>query len=322
MVGREAHVPVMLREMLEAIAPRDDGCYVDGTFGGGGYTRALLEACDGVVYAFDRDPAAIAAGEELAAAHKRRLTLILDRFSHMEDALAARGVDAVDGVALDIGVSSMQLDDAARGFSFTRDGPLDMRMSASGPTAADLVNSLSEDDLADIIRTYGEERSARRIARAIVKARAHKPIARTLELSEIIVAATGSKGASRIHPATRTFQALRIYLNDELGELERGLSAAERVLRPSGRLVVVAFHSLEDRIVKRFLAERSGKAGAVSRHQPETRGRAPSFRLPPAGARKPQADEIAANPRARSARLRAGERTTAPAWPAAEGTAR
>ncbi len=304
-----AHTPVMLEEVMAALAPRDDAIYVDGTFGGGGYTRTLLTRAKCKVVAIDRDPAAIARGAALAEEFDGRLTLIEGAFSEM-DRLA--GV-AVDGVALDLGVSSFQLNDPERGFSFGSDGPLDMRMSASGSTAADTVNTLSEQDLADIIWRYGEEKKSRSIARAIVGAR---PVLTTRALAEIVERAAGP-GAKRyaIHPATRTFQALRIYVNDELGELERGLEAAERSLRPSGRLAVVSFHSLEDRIVKRFLSERSGRDPQGSRHQPQHAApRAPTFHLSKIASQAPSEGEIHENPRARSARLRAAERTTAPAW--------
>ncbi len=313
--GRSSHLPVMLQEVLDVISPRDSGCYVDGTFGGGSYTRAFLDSSQCRVFAFDRDPSALAADPSLAQRYQDRLVLEQACFSQMDLVLAHHGVSEVDGVALDIGVSSLQLNTADRGFSFVLDGPLDMRMSQSGTTAADLVNSASEDKLAAIIKSYGEERRARRIAKAIVKARDSGPITRTVELAEIIERVTGAKGRARIHPATRTFQAIRIYLNNELEELARGLSAAERLLKPAGRLVVVAFHSLEDRIVKRFLAERFGKASATSRHQPEIKGEAPSFRSLFTKAKTARAEEVTANPRARSARLRAGERTDAAPWP-------
>jgi len=303
------HTPVMLEEVMAALAPRDDAIYVDGTFGGGGYTRALLTRAKCKVVAIDRDPAAIARGTALAEEFDGRLTLIEGAFSEM-DRLA--GV-AVDGVALDLGVSSFQLNDPERGFSFGSDGPLDMRMSASGSSAADTVNTLSEQALADIIWRYGEEKKSRSIARAIVGAR---PVLTTRALAEIVERAAGP-GAKRyaIHPATRTFQALRIYVNDELGELERGLEAAERSLRPSGRLAVVSFHSLEDRIVKRFLSRRAGREARRSRHQPQrTAPRAPTFVLSKIASQAASEKEVRENPRARSARLRAAKRTSAPAW--------
>ena len=308
-----AHVPVMLEEVMAVLRPRDDAIYVDGTFGGGGYSAALLSRAKCRVYGIDRDPDAIARGRALANQFDGRLTLIHGRFSEMDELLDAQGVGKADGVALDIGVSSFQFDEAGRGFSFSADGPLDMRMDASwGDTAADLVNTLSEDDLAQILHRYGEEKRAKALARAIVAAR---PLQRTGELSEIAERVLG-RGAQKIHPATRTFQALRIAVNDELGELERGLEAAERVLKLQGRLAVVSFHSLEDRIVKQFLAERSGRAGRGSRHLPEApSARTPSFRETGKNPQTPSAEEVRSNPRARSARLRAAERTASPAWP-------
>ncbi len=277
-----AHRPVMLAEVLAALLPRAAAIYVDGTFGAGGYARALLEAASCRVYGIDRDPAAIVHAERLAADCPGRLTFIEGRFGEMDVLLRARGIDAVDGVTLDLGVSSPQLDDPARGFSFRADGPLDMRMGRSGPTAADAVNQLDEPALAGIIARFGEERHARRIARAIVAARRKQPIARTLALADIVRAVVPAKrGAGHVDPATRTFQALRIHVNDELGELDRGLRAAESLLAPGGRLAVVSFHSLEDRIVKRFLRARSGVHPLASRHTPATRRDtpAPSFQL-------------------------------------------
>jgi 16S rRNA (cytosine1402-N4)-methyltransferase len=306
------HVPVLLAEVLEVLRPRDGGIYLDGTFGLGGYARAILEAADCRLLAFDRDPAAIEAGAALGADYPDRLTLVLDRFSEMQRYLSG----PLDGVALDLGVSSPQLDQAERGFSFRFDGPLDMRMGESGESAADVVNSRDEAELADILWRYGEERKSRPIARAIVRRRAEQPYARTLELAETVRSVV-RKAKDGIDPATRTFQGLRIYVNDELGELERGLAAAERCLAPGGRLAVVSFHSLEDRLVKDFLRRRSSDAPRGSRHLPEVEaGPAPSFELLTRQAIKPSAAEAAANPRARSARLRAAERTAAPAWPA------
>jgi 16S rRNA (cytosine1402-N4)-methyltransferase len=309
MSGAKKHVPVMLEEVMAVLAPRDGAIYVDATFGGGGYTEALLARADCTVYAIDRDPDAIARGGELKQTFAGRLTLIEGRFSEMDRLVKQRA----DGVAFDLGVSSFQLGDAKRGFSFGEDGPLDMRMARQGQSAADAVNTFSEAELADILRRYGEEKRARAIARAIVAAR---PITRTRALAEIIERVLGPAARRQsIHPATRTFQALRIYVNDELGELERGLEAAERALKPMGRLAVVAFHSLEDRIVKHFLTERAGKTPHGSRHAPEsTPMRAPTFRLIPPSPRTPRKSEIEANPRSRSARLRAAERTAAPAW--------
>ncbi len=313
--ARPSHEPVMCAEVLAALAPRDEEVFVDGTFGGGGYSRALLAAAQCRVFGIDRDPAALAAGQALAREHEDRLILIEGCFAELESLLAAYGVRTVDGVALDLGVSSLQLDDAARGFSFQTDGPLDMRMAPSGPAARDVVNGADEATLADIIRRYGEERHARRIARAIVARRGHKPIERTRELAELVGAVVPARRAA-IHPATRTFQALRIYLNDELGELRAGLPATERLLGAGGRLAVVSFHSLEDRIVKQFLRTRAGLTPRPSRHLPASAGSAsPSFKLLFRGARRPGAPEVAANPRARSARLRGGLRTAAPPWP-------
>jgi 16S rRNA (cytosine1402-N4)-methyltransferase len=306
------HVPVMLEEVMAVLQPRDDAIYVDGTFGGGGYSAALLSRAHCKVYGIDRDAAAIARGRALAERFHGRLTLIHGRFSQMEALLDAQGVAKADGVALDLGVSSFQLDEGARGFSFSSDAPLDMRMDrASGPTAADLANTLSEEALIDILRRYGEEKRARSLARAIVAAR---PIARTRELAEIAERVLG-RGAQKIHPATRMFQALRIAVNDELGELERGLEAAERVLQPQGRLAVVSFHSLEDRIVKQFLVERTGRIGQGSRHAPtQAPAHAPSFRPVGKNPLQPGGEETRNNPRARSAKLRAAERTAALAW--------
>ena len=315
------HRPVMVDDVIECLAPAEGRTYVDGTFGRGGHVRAMLAAADCRVFAIDRDPAAIAAGKPLAQAHGGRLVLLAGRFADMDRLLAAHGVDRAAGVVLDLGVSSPQLDDPARGFSFAGDGPLDMRMERAGPTAADLVNRASEADLADIIFKLGEEHRARAVARAIVKARAKAPIERTGALAEIVAGAvargrTGPRGRG-IHPATRTFQALRIHLNDELGQLRQGLRAAERLLAPDGRLVVLAFHSLEDRTVKAFLRARAGDQPRPSRHLPLDAGAAPepTFRLLFRRVRMPRATEIAENPRARSARLRAAVRTAAPARP-------
>lgn len=303
-----SHKPVLLQEVLAILRPRDGGIYVDGTFGRGGYSRALLEAADCMVYAIDRDRAAIAAGAELARAHDGRLVLIEGTFGAMDDLLGAEGVTLVDGIALDLGVSSPQLDDAARGFSFQQDGPLDMRMGEDGLTAAEVVNTYEEKDLADILHRYGEERKARQVARAIVAARREQPIERTLALAEIVRRAV-KQGKDKIDPATRTFQGLRIYVNDELGELERGLEAAEQLLAPGGRLAVVSFHSLEDRIVKTFLRDRSRQRPRGSRHLPaaEPQGYA-TFDLISRGAIRPSDAEARDNPRARSARLRTAER--------------
>ena len=307
------HIPVLAAAVLAALRPQDGATYVDGTYGAGGYSRALLAAARCRVYGIDRDPSAIAAGRSEEAASEGRLVLIEGRFGEMDELLAARGIAAVDGVALDLGVSSMQLDRAERGFSFRGDGPLDMRMSQSGESAADLVNAADERELADVIFRYGEERKSRRIARAIVDARRGRRIERTGELATIVRRAAGGGGRDTIDPATRTFQALRIRVNDELGELERGLEAAEAVLAAGGRLAVVSFHSLEDRIVKDFMRERSGAAARGSRHAPAALAAAggESHATLEVITRKPieaDAAEIAANPRARSARLRVAEK--------------
>lgn len=313
------HIPVMLPDVLDALKPQAGETYIDGTFGAGGYTRAILETPGTHVLAFDRDPTAIAAGAELVAEFAPRLTLLHRPFGDMAFALAEAGVEAADGVVLDIGVSSMQLDQAERGFSFQSDGPLDMRMSREGPSAADVVNSFDEEQIADIIYEYGEERRSRAIARAIVKARAEGPLTRTKELADLVLRVFHGRKEDGRHPATRTFQALRIFVNDELGELERGLAGAEKILRPRGRLAVVTFHSLEDRIVKRFMAERSGKSDQGSRYLPQKNLQVspPSFRIVNSRPLTPQKGELDVNPRARSARLRAAIRTEAPAWTSA-----
>lgn len=300
------HVPVMLAEVLRHLAPQDDDALLDGTFGGGGYTAAILAAARCTVWAIDRDPDAIARGAALAARHAGRLHLLQGNFGDMVGLLAARGVQALDGIVLDLGVSSFQIDDPGRGFSFRSDGPLDMRMASSGATASDLVNTLGESELADTLYTFGEERLSRRIAKAIVTARQEADITTTLQLAEIIRRVVPAD-RSGIDPATRSFQALRIRVNDELGEVERGLAAATRLLAPGGRLVVVSFHSLEDRVVKRFMQEAAGRTPAPSRHDPGgLAGRAASdFTLLTRGAERPGEAEIRSNPRARSARLRA-----------------
>ena len=305
-----AHVPVLLDAVLAALAPRDGAVYVDGTFGGGGYASALLDAAQCRVVGIDRDPAAVRRGAALAARHPGRLRLIEGRFGDMERLVGAAEPGPIAGIALDLGVSSMQLDRPERGFSFRHDGPLDMRMGDGGENAADLVARLSEDELARLIRSLGEERFARRVARAIVAARRRSPIRRTGELADIVRAAVPTREPG-LDSATRTFQALRIAVNEELEELDRGLAGAERMLMPGGRLAIVAFHSLEDARVKNFLRQRSGGA-AVSRHAPAAVARAPSFRLLTRRAIRPVAGEIARNPRARSARLRTAERTEAP----------
>jgi 16S rRNA (cytosine1402-N4)-methyltransferase len=319
-VDTSRHVPVLLREVLEQLQPRADGVYVDATFGAGGYSRAILARGSRVI-GIDRDRTAIAGGFGLVDEAGGRLMLVEDRFSHLADVCAGQGLDAVDGVVMDVGVSSMQLDQAGRGFSFRLDGPLDMRMANHGPSAADVVARADEAELANIIYIFGEERHSRSVARAIVAARKEAPITTTRALADIVARTVRGKPGD-IHPATRTFQALRIFVNEELDELQLALEAAERVLKPGGRLAVVSFHSLEDRIVKNFFNER-GKTGGGSRHLPEVAQVPPSFQLL---TRRPVVagdDETSANPRARSAKLRAGLRTEAaahrpyalPSWP-------
>jgi 16S rRNA (cytosine1402-N4)-methyltransferase len=305
------HVPVLLGEVVDALQPRAGKLLVDATFGAGGYSRALLDAGARVI-AFDRDPSARKFAEGLPA---DRFRLVERRFSELDQ---ETGEAAVDGVVLDIGVSSMQLDEAERGFSFLRDGPLDMRMAADGPTAADLVNDAEPAELARILFVYGEERESRRIARAIARRREEQPFTRTLELAEFIEKTLGGRRGAKVHPATRSFQAIRIAVNEELSELEAGLEAAERALKTGGRLCVVTFHSLEDRIVKTFLAVRAGRTPAGSRHAPPVKtAAAPSFSLLFNGPCGPSEAELAANPRSRSAKLRAAVRTDAAAWRAA-----
>jgi 16S rRNA (cytosine1402-N4)-methyltransferase len=302
----------MRDEMLQALRPGDGEVYLDGTFGAGGYARAILDAADCTLFALDRDPDAIARGAALLSDYPDRLTLLQGCFGDMRRLLDAAGAPTLNGIVLDLGVSSPQIDNPARGFSFRSDGPLDMRMAKTGPSAADVVNNFEEKALADTLRQLGEERHARRVARAIVAARAAAPITTTAMLARI-VRNVMPRSKDGIHPATRTFMALRIQVNDELGELERGLAAAEALLAPGGRLVVVSFHSLEDRRVKNFLRARSAAAPRASRHAPEAGAtRAPSFRLITRRAVKPGDAETAANPRARSARLRAAIRTEAP----------
>jgi 16S rRNA (cytosine1402-N4)-methyltransferase len=305
--GLARHIPVLGRRVVEFLGVREGGLYLDATFGAGGYTKIILETPGARVVGVDRDQSAIAQGADLVAAAHGRLDLVEDRFSNLE---AIVGKSAVDGIVFDVGVSSMQLDDAARGFSFRFDGPLDMRMGRTGPSAADIVARASERELAAIIAILGEERHARAVARAIVRGRGESAIVTTKALADIVARVVHMRDRA-IHPATRTFQALRIFVNDELGELARGLAAAERALKPSGRLVVVAFHSLEDRIVKTFLNERS-RAPAGSRHRPELQAAAPTFRALTRRPETPDDAEVAANPRARSAKLRAAERTDAP----------
>ncbi|MFO1116297.1 MAG: 16S rRNA (cytosine(1402)-N(4))-methyltransferase RsmH [Beijerinckiaceae bacterium] len=311
--GPARHIPVLLHEAVGALRARPGRTYIDGTFGAGGYTRHLL-AIDGVrVIAFDRDPAAIAAGQELVASAQGRLTLVEARFGDMARATRALGIETVDGIVLDIGVSSMQFDEAARGFSFRFEGPLDMRMESRGRSAADIVNEDSEERIADILYHYGEERASRRIARFIVNERKAQPITTTAQLAALVQRAIPGKPGD-IHPATRTFQALRIAVNDELGELVRALAGAEELLAEGGRLAIVSFHSLEDRIVKQFFAQRSGRGAARSRLLPgEIAPPEPSFTLESAQPIVPSDDETRNNPRARSAKLRVAIRTAAPA---------
>ena len=305
--GLAGHVPVLARRVVGWLGVHSGGLYIDATFGGGGYTRAILQMPGARVIGIDRDQAAIAQGAALIDETGGRLELVEDRFSNLA---AIAGGSVADGVVFDLGVSSMQLDEAARGFSFRLDGPLDMRMGRDGPSAADVVARASERDFAAIIAALGEENHARAIARAIVRARGERAIATTGALAEIVARVVHAR-EDAIHPATRTFQALRIFVNDELGELAHGLAAAERALKPSGRLVVVAFHSLEDRIVKTFLAERN-RTPAPSRHRPVVAAPPPTFRVLTRRPETPDEAEIAANPRARSAKLRAAERTDAP----------
>ncbi len=309
------HKSVMVAEVVNVLAPQDGSIYVDGTFGAGGYSQALLDAADCRVIAIDRDPSVAAQAEALARRSGDRLAFRLGRFGDMEQLVQA-DERPVDGIAFDLGVSSMQLDQAERGFSFAADGPLDMRMGTDGPSAADVVNTLPEAELADIFWRYGDERRSRRVARAIADARAEQPIERTGQLAEIVRRAVGRSRTQKIDPATRVFQALRIYVNDELGELDRGLVAAERLLRPGGRLAVVSFHSLEDRKVKSFLNARSGAGPKPSRHLPSSDRNtpAPTFHPMFRRAQPPGTEEVRVNPRARSARLRAAIRTDAPPW--------
>jgi len=318
MTAAPIHTPVMLNEVVEALAPRADALYVDATFGAGGYTAAVLDAAPCMVLGIDRDPEACERAAELGRLYSGRLSVVRGAFGDMVALLAARGVERVDGVAMDLGVSSNQIEAAERGFSFRADGPLDMRMDPDrGLSAADVVNDSAEADLAQIIWAYGEERASRRIARAIVRAREDAPITRTAQLANIVHRVL-PRARDGIDPATRTFQALRIHVNDELGELDRGLRAAEHLLHPGGRLCVVAFHSLEDRKVKTFLRSRGGAQPRPSRHVPDIDASdmpAPSFRLLHRRAIRPSAAEVSANPRSRSARLRAAERTAAPPLP-------
>lgn len=308
------HQPVLLAEVVAALGagnlgPQDGAIYVDGTFGAGGYSRAILEAANCTVFAIDRDPDAVAGADALLRQFPGRLHVIQGRFGDMVELLAERGITAVAGVTLDLGVSSMQLDEAERGFSFRFDGPLDMRMEQAGESAADIVNQMAERPLADLIFTFGEEKKARRVAKAIVAARALAPITTTARLAEIVRRAVGpSGGPDRIDPATRTFQALRIAVNDELGEIDRGLEAAAQLLAPGGRMAIVSFHSLEDRRVKHFMREHAGRNPKGSRHLPEVSETVATLHLIASQGVTASDAEIAANPRARSARLRVAER--------------
>ncbi|MEL6363637.1 MAG: 16S rRNA (cytosine(1402)-N(4))-methyltransferase RsmH [Pseudomonadota bacterium] len=306
------HIPVLLDEVLAALAPQAEDRIVDATFGAGGYARAILDAAPVRLFGFDRDPTAHAAADPMRAQYGDRLALIEAPFDAMEEELSARGVSDVDGIVFDLGVSSMQIDRAERGFSFMRDGPLDMRMGAAGPSAADVVAEADEKSLADIFYVYGEERRSRAVARAIVREREAAPIKTTGRLADVVAGVLGGRD-QKTHPATRVFQALRIFVNDELGQLVRALTAAERLLKAGGRLVVVTFHSLEDRIVKRFFDDRAGRVAGGSRHAPEVERPEPTFEQSSRKAVEPGADECAANPRARSAKLRAGRRLDAPA---------
>ena len=316
----DKHIPVLIDEVIQALSPQKGDVYVDGTFGAGGYSRAVLNSADCTLLAIDRDPDALSRASAFKDAYRERFAMLPGCFGLMDQIVHAQGHDCVNGVMLDIGVSSFQLDEPERGFSFMHDGPLDMRMSVDGLSAADVVNTFAETDIANIIFNLGEERASRRIAAAIVTKRLEAPFTRTRELAKVVESVLGRakvrKGKKTVHPATRTFQALRIFVNDELGELRRGLDAAEHLLAPEGRLVVVCFHSLEDRIVKSFMAERGGRSPSTSRHLPpdENDGPAPTFELKKKGAIKPSNTEIQRNPRARSSRLRVAVRTNAKPW--------
>lgn len=303
------HVPVLIGPLLNAVAPVS-GTWIDGTLGAGGYTRALLEAGAQTVIGIDRDPAALALAEDWAKPFREKARFVEDNFSNLD-----KSATGVQGVVLDLGVSSMQLDQAARGFSFRKEGPLDMRMSQSGPSAADLVNALAETQLADLLYLFGEERASRRIARAIVAARAKEPLSTTLALAEVIERVMPPARPGQAHPATRSFQAIRIAVNDEFGSLVEGLDAAERALAPEGVLAVVTFHSIEDRMVKRYLQIKTGSTGQSSRYAPELARDAPTFQQDRRKAISPDKTELSANPRARSAKLRLARRTTASATP-------
>ena len=308
MTEKTPHIPVLLNEVVESIAPKGGGVYVDGTFGAGGYTRAVLDAADCTVYAIDRDPDAIREGQKLVDAYKGRLHLLHGTFGEMAELVRGEGVDFVDGVMLDIGVSSMQIDRAERGFSFQKDGALDMRMSQNGLSAADVLNTFGEREIADIIYKYGEERFSRRIAAAVVEQRKTAPFKTTLEFADLIRRTVPHKRED-IDPATRSFQALRIYVNDELGQLESGLSAAHDLLKAGGRMAIVSFHSLEDRIVKTFMQEKSGKTANPSRYMPVVEKQAATLKTITKKPILPTESETKFNPRARSARLRVAEKT-------------
>ena len=308
MTEKTPHIPVLLNEVVESIAPKDGGVYVDGTFGAGGYTRAVLDAADCTVYAIDRDPDAIREGQKLVDAYKGHLHLLHGTFGEMAELVRGEGVDFVDGVMLDIGVSSMQIDRAERGFSFQKDGALDMRMSQNGLSAADVLNTFGEREIADIIYKYGEERFSRRIAAAVVEQRKTAPFKTTLEFADLIRRTVPHKRED-IDPATRSFQALRIYVNDELGQLESGLSAAHDLLKAGGRMAIVSFHSLEDRIVKTFMQEKSGKTANPSRYMPVVEKQAATLKTITKKPILPTESETKFNPRARSARLRVAEKT-------------
>ena len=314
MSGQTLHQPVMLDEVVSTLAPKDDGLYIDATFGNGGYSRAILEAANCHLMAIDQDPDAIKRGQPLVDAFAPRFTLAHGRFSQMAELLEAQdervnAVDGVDGIVFDLGVCSTQLDQAERGFSFQKDGPLDMRMSQDGLDAEEVVNKTAESDLADILYTYGDERASRRIARAIVKARTEAPITRTLQLANIIHSVMPRPKPGQSDSATRSFQALRIYVNQEMAEIEEALEAAQGLLKPDGLLVVVTFHSLEDRLVKQFIAKRGGKVANPSRHLPQMEEAPVYFSMMTRKPLLPTDDEIATNPRSRSAKLRAAMRT-------------
>lgn len=309
-----SHLPVLLEEVVEGLSPQAGDTIVDGTFGGGGYARAILAAASCTVIAIDRDETAIARARDVFAGEPR-LVPLQGCFGDMARLLPAAGYEAVQGITLDLGVSSFQLDEAPRGFSFMRDGPLDMRMGQSGVSAADVVNQMEPRDIANILFRLGEERQSRRIAHAIAERRVKAPFTTTLDLADVIEVAMGGRRGARTHPATRSFQAIRMFVNDEMGELARALAACEQMLAPGGRLAIVTFHSLEDRMVKQFLKERAGQAGGGSRYMPQVEeGPAPSFSLTVRKAIEPGEAELTANPRARSSKLRLAVRTDAPAW--------